>query len=70
MLSDYAAMIFAAMLIAVATFGMTMMALRLMEWMLKTAEFLQAVPSRRAVHFAVNDAITTTFLPSREMAGD
>jgi hypothetical protein len=68
MLSDYGVTIFAAVMIAVATYGMTMMALQLMEWMLEVAAFLQAVSSTRSDNFAVNDA--TTFTPSSEMAGD
>lgn len=68
MLWDYGVMIFAAMLIAVATCGMTMMALQLMEWMLEIAAFLQATPGTRSDTVAVNDAITLT--PSRELAGD
>jgi len=68
MLSNYAMMTFAAMIIAAATVVMTALAVQFMQWLLEIAKFLQRVPIRRADRFAASEAATLT--PAREMAGD
>jgi hypothetical protein len=60
MLSDYAAMTFAAMIIAVASFGMTALAVRFMQWLLEIGQLTQRVPMKRAENFAVDKATTLT----------
>jgi hypothetical protein len=68
MLSDYAMMIIAAMIIAVASVVMTALAVQCMQWLLEISQFLRRVSIRRADKFAGSAA--TTFTPARELAGD
>ncbi|HSZ61925.1 MAG TPA: hypothetical protein VK828_09010 [Terriglobales bacterium] len=68
MLSDYAMMIFAAIIIAATSVVMTALAVQFMQWLLEIGEFLQRVPIRRADRFAISEA--TTLMPAREMAGN
>jgi hypothetical protein len=68
MLSDYAAMTLAAMIIAVASFGMTALAVQFMQWLLEIGQFMRRVPMKRAENFAVDQATTLTL--ARELAGD
>ncbi len=68
MLSDYAMMTFAAMIIAVATVAMTAFAVQFMQWLLEIGQFLQSVSIRRVDKSAFGAA--TTFTPARELAGD
>lgn len=66
MLSDYAAMTFAAIVIAVASFGMTALAVQFMRWLLEIGQFMQRVPMKRAKNLAVDKATTLTL--ARELA--
>ncbi|MGA7629419.1 MAG: hypothetical protein WCB11_01550 [Terriglobales bacterium] len=66
MLSDYAAMTFAAMVIAVASFGMTALAVQFVQWLLEIGQFMQRVPMKRAKNLAVDKATTLTL--ARELA--
>jgi hypothetical protein len=68
MLSDYAMMTFAAMIIAVASVVMTALAVQFMQWLLEICQFLHGVSIRRADKFAASEA--TTLTPARELAGD
>jgi hypothetical protein len=61
MLSDYAAMTFAALIIAVASFGMTALAVQFMQWLLEIGQFMQRVPMKRAENLAVDKA-TSNYL--------
>ncbi len=66
MLSDYAAMTFAAIVIAVASFGMTALAVQFVRWLLEIGQFMQRVPMKRAKNLAVDKATTLTL--ARELA--
>jgi hypothetical protein len=66
MLSDYAAMTFAAIVIAVASFGMTALAVQFVQWLLEIGQFMQRVPMKRAKNLAVDKATTLTL--ARELA--
>jgi hypothetical protein len=68
MLSDYAVITFAAMIIAAASLGMTALAVQFMQWLLEIGQFLQRVPVARAEDCAAREAATLT--PVRELAGD
>jgi hypothetical protein len=68
MLSDYAATMFAVVIITVATFGMTALAVLFMQWFLEIGEFFVRVPATREENFVVNEAAALT--PSHELAGD
>ena len=68
MFSDYAATMIAVTVIAIATFGMTMLAVLFMQWMLEMGEFFHRVSVMRVENFVENDA--TILTPSRELAGD
>jgi hypothetical protein len=66
MLSDYAAMTFAAIVIAVASFGMTALAVQFVQWLLEIGQFMQRVPMKRAKNLAVDKATALTL--ARELA--
>jgi hypothetical protein len=68
MLSDFAVMTLAAMIVAAATFGLIALAVEFMQRLLEMGQFLQRPPFTRAKNFAVSEVPTLT--PARELVGD